>query len=297
MRIHLFIAASLAGVLTSAQATALPPSSQPSRDRDPQDCTRHRIQFGDEQEVARGEEQVDVPRGQAERISARTRQGGVLVMGWDRDAYRVKACKAAGGDTIEEAQARLRAMTLSVDQGTLSVSEPPDGSWVVHYIVFAPRGGAVHLRATNGPLSLRDFSGTADLETENGPISIARASGHIVANAVNGPVTVNSSSGDITARTQNGPVSVSLADDHWQGEKLEASTHNGPVTIDVPDGYQSGVEVRMGRHSPFHCASTACRDDSARTWDDDGRKVVMGSANLLVKLSTQNGPVTIGSAR
>jgi hypothetical protein len=92
-------------------------------------------------------------------------------------------------------------------------------------------------------------------------------------------------------------VSVSLEDRQWQGARLEASTQNGPVSLRVPDGYQSGVEVRMGRNSPFRCASAACRDTASRTWDDDGRRVVMGGDTPLVKLSTVNGPVTIGDRR
>ena len=238
-----------------------------------------------------------MPRAQAERISARTRNGGVLVVGWDRDVYSVKACKAASGSTMAEARGRLAAIALHVEQGAITVSEPPAGSsWVVHYIVHAPQDGAVQLRAVNGPLSVRDFAGTADLATENGPIALARVSGQVTANAVNGPLSLTGASGDITARTQNGPVSVALADNHWQGEKLEASTQNGPVTLSVPEGYQSGVEVRMGRHSPFRCASDACRGDGNRTWDENGRTLVMGGGSPTVKLSTQNGPVTVGSS-
>jgi hypothetical protein len=297
MPIRFLLTAILACGLGSAfvpGSVASQAADRTSRNADDQDCGRYQVQFG-EDEVALGEEQVDVPRGSVERITARTRNGGVLVVGWDGDAYRVKACKAAGGNTMAEARARLAAMSLRVDQGALSVSEPSDGPSVVHYVVLAPRDGAVMLRATNGPLSLRGFSGTADLETQNGPISIVRAAGRIAASAVNGPVSIKGASGNITAHTQNGPVAVSLADGRWEGEQLVASTQNGPLSVDVPDSYGSGVEVRMGRHSPFRCASEACRGDERRTWDDDGRRVVLGTSDLAVKVSTQNGPVTIGA--
>ncbi len=185
-------------------------------------------------------------------------------------------------------------MSLQVTGGEVSVT-PPDGSddWVVHFIVQAPTGGTVSLEAANGPLSVRSFSGTADLVSRNGPISISRSAGHLTARAVNGPVSVADSSGAITTHTQNGPVSVSLAE-RWEGGTLEASTQNGPLTFAVPPGYQAGVEVRMGRNSPFRCNSGACRDTATRTWDDEGRRVVMGSTPAVVKLSTINGPVTIG---
>jgi DUF4097 and DUF4098 domain-containing protein YvlB len=255
-------------------------------------CAHYQVNF-DDQVVARAEEQVDVPRASVERLTAQTGRGGVLVIGWNGDAYRVRACKAAAGDTLSEAQARVASMSLRVDGGRLSVTEP-DGEWIVHYIVLAPAGGAVSLEATNGPLAVRGFSGTAQMVSRNGPISINHTVGQITARANNGPVTVSASGGDITARTDNGPITVSLADRQWQGEKLDASTQNGPLSIDVPRDYESGVEVRMGRHAPFRCASSACQDGARRTWDDGGRKVVMGSDTPIVRVSTVNGPVTIG---
>jgi hypothetical protein len=255
-------------------------------------CARHQVSF-DDREVARAEETADVPRASVDRIRAETGRGGVLVVGWSGDGYRIRACKAAAGDTASEAEARVGMMKLQINGGQVSVTPPDGDDWVVHFIVQAPTGGAVSLEAANGPLSVRSFSGTAEMESRNGPISITRSSGHITARAVNGPVSVSDSSGEITARTQNGPVSVSLAE-RWEGGTLEASTQNGPLNFEIPPGYPAGVEVRMGRHSPFRCNSSACRDAGARLWDDEGRRVVIGAVPPAVKLSTVNGPVTIG---
>jgi hypothetical protein len=248
----------------------------------------------DDREVARAEETVDVPRASVDRIRAQTGRGGVLVVGWTGEGYRIRACKAAAGDTLSEAQARVGMMALQVSGGQVSVTQPDGDDWVVHFIVQAPTGGSVSLEAANGPLGVRSFSGTADMVSRNGPISITRSTGHITARAVNGPVSVSDSSGEISARTQNGPVSVDLGDRPWQGGTLEASTQNGPLSFDVPSGYQAGVEVRMGKHSPFRCNSAACRDSARRTWDEDGRRIVIGNDPPVVRLSTVNGPVTIG---
>jgi hypothetical protein len=282
-----------AGTLTSAAVGAEQRRGTTSRETDREGCARYDVSF-DDLEVARGEETVDVPRASVDRIRAETGRGGVLVVGWAGEGYRIRACKAAGGATASEAQARLGMISLQVNGGQISATRPDgEDDWVVHFIVQAPAGGAVSLEAANGPLSLRSFSGTADMVTRNGPISISRSAGHITARAVNGPVTVSDSSGEITASTQNGPVSVSLAD-RWEGGTLEASTRNGPLNFEIPSGYQAGVEVRMGRHSPFRCNSNACRDSASRTWTDDERTVVIGSTPPVVKLSTVNGPVTIG---
>ena len=271
-------------------------ASQQTRERNDsglEGCARYQIQF-DDKEVARAEETLDVPRASVDRLRAQTGRGGIQVVGWNGDSYRIRACKAAAGATLSEAQGRLSMMRLQVNAGQVAVTAPDGDDWLVHYIVQAPAGSAVSLEAANGPLSLKEFSGTADMESRNGPISISRSSGRITARAINGPVSVTDSSGEITATTQNGPVSVNLPGRAWTAGSLNASTQNGPLNFDMPSTYESGVEVRMGRHAPFRCNTAACRESGARTWDDDGRRVVLGSGPTAVRLSTVNGPVTIG---
>jgi DUF4097 and DUF4098 domain-containing protein YvlB len=258
------------------------------------DCSRYRSEWDDD-EVAYGEEQISVSKGEAAQITARGTNGGMLVTGWDRDDYGIKVCKMAAGTTRAEAEARLAAMNLRVSQGTISVASPSGNKrWVVHYIISAPRDGAVDLTTVNGPVGFRSFSGTAKAQTTNGPISIKQSSGEIDARAVNGPVSVEESSGRIVAMTQNGPIRVRLTGQQWEGQDLEARTHNGPVSLSVPDEFGSGVEVAMGRSSPFRCSSPLC---TSRTDTGEGdKRIVLGGGSPTVRVSTQRGPVTISSA-
>jgi len=64
----------------------------------------------------------------------------------------------------------------------------------------------------------------------------------------------------------------------------------------LPEGYRSGVRVEARGYSPFSCSAAACAA-ARKDWDHQNRSVQFGSAPLVVRLSTVNGPVSIGSRR
>jgi hypothetical protein len=66
------------------------------------------------------------------------------------------------------------------------------------------------------------------------------------------------------------------------------------VHLDLAENYASGVLVATAGRSPVHCGAEACRN-ARRNWDDDGKTISWGSANPVVRISTENGPVSIGS--
>lgn len=269
-------------------------------DSDSASCTeRYDISFRD-YEVYRGEEErtfqkSDFPNGL--RLEA-ARNGGVAVVGWERNDILVKACKAAGSESAAEGKRRLEQIRMQVEGGKVTATGPAEeGYWVVHILAFVPKGMKLEMDATNGPVSLRKFQGTVNLRTVNGPISIHRSSGEINARATNGPVSLSGSSGNIHIEVQNGPLDIHLTSDRWNGAGLEASARNGPIQLRLPSGYRSGVEVSSDGHSPFSCESAACPEGS-RTWDDRRKMVRLGPAGqpVLVRMSTVNGPVSIHSS-
>ena len=228
------------------------------------------------------------PANSALRIRA-ARNSGVRVEASDRRDVLVVACKAAR--TRED----LDRIRVSFENGLLTAAGPPEEPWVAYLLVQAPRSAALDLEAGNGPLSLSGLAGKVAARSQNGPISVDDCPGSIDAQAVNGPISVSGSSGDVRVRTQNGPISVKLTGNAWDGPGLDARAENGPVSLRIPDGYRSGAVVESAGHSPFRCRGGAC-DRARRTWDDDGRRVELGGATPLVRLSTVNGPVSIASA-
>jgi hypothetical protein len=224
----------------------------------------------------------DVPAGglRSLRIHA-PRNGGVRVTGWNQSTYSVKACKAG------DARISSRGDEVSADV-------PEDSDAVVYFLVRAPRNGSLDLEAFNGELGVQDFNGTLNARTTNGPISLSDVSGTITAEAHNGPISFKGGSGVVKLDAQNGPITVKLDGNEWLGGSLDAHSHNGPMSVKVSNDYRSGVVVESNGHGPVSCRAEACRQ-ARRTWDDDmPRRIELGSGPAVVRLSTVNGPVSVG---
>jgi hypothetical protein len=154
--------------------------------------------------------------------------GGVTVVGWDRDSVDVMITVHARARTVEEARDLIAEVRVERSGGTLRATGPASrsrASWWVRYDLYVPRRTDLTLETINGPVSVEDVSGVMRLDTENGPITLANIGG------------------DVRARLDNGPLTVTLEGTEWSGEGLDASTTNGPVTLRVPEGYNAQLET------------------------------------------------------
>ncbi len=220
------------------------------------------------------------------------KNGGVSVRGGNSRGFSVTLCRAASSSMGSSVLSQIK---LERSGDTLSVDGPSDENWVAYFIVRAPMGGTLRASSTNGPVDVSDFDGTLGLDAKNGPISLDRVGGTINATTKNGPLSLDEASGDVTLRATNGPVTVRLSGSSWMGQSLEASSVNGPLTLAVPRGFSSGVEIRTAGHSPLGCPVALC-GAMAKSWDDDRdeEKIVrFGGATPVVRLSTENGPVSV----
>jgi Putative adhesin len=258
-------------------------------------CAGFKVRFGG-RAMARSEETITVA-GAAARglILSGSTQGGVSVQGSDSSSFTVTACKFAAGDDDAAAGALLSKLALRNSGARVAVEGPADEDWVGFLLVSAPRAADFSVEARNGPVSVRDLSGTVSVKSSNGPISLTALSGTLDVNAQNGPVTLRQASGDVHISAANGPVTVTLAGTRWEGKGLQADAENGPLTIKVPDDYASAVRVETSTHSPVSCRAAAC-GQAHREDGDDSRLVEIGGSGAVVRLSTVNGPVSIVSA-
>lgn len=255
------------------------------------DCSSNRVSFdGQRADIERQE----IPAAGLRGLRVRNGNGAISVRGGN--AWSIVACKAA------EDAAALRAIDVRLSGNELSASGPrgDDSDWTVFYYITAPRGADLEVDATNGPVSLRDLSGTTTVRAKNGPLSLRNLSGRVDAQTANGPVSVTGGSGDMKISATNGPLSVKLEGNAWTGT-LEASTQNGPLTVKLPRSYRSGVRVEAHGRGPVSCRAEGCGSDSrTRTrsehWDDEPRTYTFGSGPQNVRLSTVNGPVSIKDA-
>jgi hypothetical protein len=274
-------------------------------DRKVESCRDIRIEF-DSRDAERSEDSFTVAAGSTPFEVKLPANSGIRVAGWDRNEYSVTACKAASN------AADLAAIRVSPERSGVAFGGPAGKDWLVYLLVKAPRAAPLDRSAENGSIGVDGTSGRIAVRTTNGPIEISRSSGEIQANATNGPISIQDSTGSGEARavngpihisgrsgnyrlsTQNGPISVQLDGDRWDGT-LEARASNGPLQLKLSEGYRSGVVVESLGHGPVTCPDSACRT-ARRTFDDDARRIEFGDSAPVVRLSTRNGPVSIGRA-
>jgi len=259
-------------------------------------CSQVKIEF-DGQQTARTEQKFTLAKKDVSRLTMHLdSSSGISVVGWDRDNYGITACKAGSGSSESAAQQRLGEISISADGGHLTMTATGESnSWLVYFIVQAPRAAVLDMQSENGGINFRHVSGTIDARATNGPVSLRDCSGVVRAETTNGPIEFTGGSGDFHLSARNGPMSVRLTGTKWDGAGLDASSENGPLSVRVPDAYDSGVSVESRGHSPFSCKAPAC-NESHGDWGDGNRGVRMGGDNPVVRLRTVNGPVEIKSA-
>lgn len=259
------------------------------------DCSDLHIEFDNRDAVVRSETRT-LARVEAPVLKVHPHaNGGMQVVGWDKDTYSVTACKAvAPGD---EAERMLSQINLSIENGTVSTKGPSDDDdWTVYLLIRTPKSGTMELDTQNGPISLYDVNGKLTARAQNGPISLRNFSGDAEVTAQNGPISIEGSSGNVRIRTENGPIDVDLKGPNWNGAGLSADAQNGPVTLRVPSGFQSSFVVESTNYAPMSCHASIC-NSAQKTWDDHHRRIEYGAAPAVLHFSTVNGPVSVEQAR
>jgi hypothetical protein len=203
--------------------------------------------------------------------------GGVEVIGWDRDSVDVLIRIGATARTEAAAQAMAREIAVVRIDGSLRADGPATGrreSWWVSYVIRTPRRMDL------------------DLESVNGPVEVADVSGRIALTVVNGPLSLDNVGGDVRARAQNGPLSVVLTGTRWEGAGLDAETVNGPLMLEVPDGYNARL-VTGTRNGPMDLGFPLTVQGSIGAGSRRHLETTLGSGGVTIRAVTTNGPATI----
>lgn len=255
-------------------------------------CGDMNVRFGDRETFA-SQETFTIPAGQLDVTAARN--GGISLLRGDSSQYEIQLCKFVAAESQSQADQLLSQVVAEKGSGKLSVRGPASGrEWAATMIIRVPAGASMNVEAHNGPVSARDLNGTFNLNTVNGPLSVKNVSGKVSAKAKNGPISFAGDGGDLSLDTQNGPISIELKSSSWRGGKLDAHANNGPISLNLPKGYQSGVLLTSKGHAPMSCSAEVC-SEARKTWDDDEKRIEFGSSSPVIRISTVNGPVSVGS--
>lgn len=158
--------------------------------------------------------------------------GGVSVVGWDRDEIQITARISAMADDEVRAQEILNGINIVTSGGTIRADGPNlrrgrgHENWSVSFRMMVPTRSNVDLEANNGGISVTDVEGDLRMMTKNGGVSLLRVAG------------------DVHARTTNGGLHIELDGDRWTGAGLDAVTTNGGVDMEIPAGYNAELETR-----------------------------------------------------
>lgn len=256
------------------------------------DCSSRNFRWDGEEGFV---ERETIDAGSLRSFKAKVSHAPISVVGGNAGGYSVEVCKAAARPED------LDAIRVTLDGGELRATGPENRRWSVHYKVRVPDGADVDIEATNGPISFTDVNGTVVTRASNGPLSLRNVSGNVDATTTNGPISVRGGSGSVKVQATNGPLSVDLDGSSWRNGSLDASTRNGPLSLTIPRNYESGVVVESNGRGPLTCRAEGCHryrsatdeDGRRRHWDNEPRRIELGSGPEAVRLSTVNGPITI----
>ena len=189
--------------------------------------------------------------------------GGIEVIGWDRNEVRLRVKVVAEGSTLEEARQNAGGVTIQTD-GTIRATTTGRKAWA-SFRLEVPRSSTLTLESKNGGVHLRNLTGATEARTVNGGVHLERMGGKVL------------------ARTTNGGVHVDLEGDTWDGESLDVETSNGGVHLEIPAGYNAHLTTSTsnGRvHAPA---------DLRRQFDGKRLDAELGRGGAPIRIETRNG--------
>jgi hypothetical protein len=211
------------------------------------------------------------------QISVSGKNGGIEVIGEDRQDISLEARVVAQDASTEQARSLLKEIKI-LTGGSIRAEGPSSGlfsglfgnSWYVNFRLHVPR----HL--------------AAQLHSENGGIDISNIDGEISADTTNGGLTLRDLGGKVHATTVNGGLNVVLNGTQWHGEGLFARSTNGGVTVKASDNYSAHL-IAATVNGGISVAFPIKIQGSIRNHID----TQIGQGGPTIQVETTNGGVSI----
>lgn len=210
------------------------------------------------------------------------RNGGVSVIGEDRNDVLVRACVNTSGKTDEEAKALADSIRIST-AGTITPEGATDeNGWSVSFELRVPRNSSVNLNANNGGIAVKNVEGNIEFSTKNGGVNLYGVAG------------------SVKGKTVNGGIIVSLTGNTWRGSGMDVQTTNGGVMLNVPADFAARVEagtVNGGFNSNIVGLQPEKQTDDNGYYRPRPKKVSadVNGGGPLVRVTTTNGGVKINT--
>lgn len=235
---------------------------------------------------------VEVPAAPTASLEIESANGSVAATEHERDTILISATIRA------RSQARADATDVRTEVGS-------DGGVRVYvhwperrrhnegcsFDVQAPGCSSIDLRTSNGGVTLRGLSGSANLTTSNGAISVDGFAGPISARSSNGAIRITHATGAVDAMTSNGTLAIVLAASNPGPVRLQTS--NGRVDLSVGAGFRGELRaVTSNGAVNFHVPGVAVEQPS-KTIATATFGAGAGGSDGSSSIQTSNGRVTI----
>ncbi|MEA2339433.1 MAG: hypothetical protein QOE82_3440, partial [Thermoanaerobaculia bacterium] len=136
---------------------------------DVRDCSALHVRYND-RTVPVIEENVPVSSMRSLKVRS-DRNGAIRVIGTTASTFAVKACKASALGNANDLRVNVSGNEVSADR----VDE--DSRSIVYFLVSAPRNSTLDLDASNGPISIDGVDGSVTAHALNGPIGVKESTG------------------------------------------------------------------------------------------------------------------------
>ena len=164
-----------------------------------------------------------------DKLDVSSMNGGIHVVGEDRQDVHVEARVEAWANSASEAADILREIQIETSGGAIHDNGPNfhlgHQGYGINYVIHAPRQLSAELKTLNGGIELEHLNGDLKFDTTNGGVDLVDLAG------------------DVRGSTVNGGLDISLSGDKWNGKGLQAETTNGGITLNIPDHYSAHLET------------------------------------------------------
>lgn len=163
------------------------------------------------------------------KLDVSSMNGGIHVIGEDRQDVRIDARVEAWADSTSEASGILREVQIETAGGAIHDKGPHfhwgSQGYGISYTIHAPRQLSAQLKTMNGGIGLEHLEGDLQFDTTNGGVDLSDLAG------------------DVHGSTVNGGLDISLSGDSWRGKGLHAETTNGGISLSIPKDYSARLET------------------------------------------------------
>lgn len=211
-------------------------------------------------------------------LHVESRNGGIeVIVDPTMTEVAIDAHLQCGGDTVEEAEARVAASRVEVSRDT--------GRTLHITVVFD--GGARSNDGARFTVRLPDVQGV-EARTGNGSITVKGSRGELVAVTSNGRVTVDDHDGSVDVRSSNGRLELSNV-----AGPVEGHTSNGSIGVRLANSVAGPVHLTSSNGSiilavgPAFCGRVDMSTSNGSVSLEDGAGMAKGSS-----ISKRSGSVS-----